>query len=236
MRKNCLALAIMLSALPFTAFAQEAEQEEASSSPFTWNAAVASEYLFRGISQTDDRPAIQLGADYSFSNGIYVGTWASNVHFGEGTDAEVDTYIGFNKDLSDTVNADLMLTRYNYVGEPDGVNYAYNELIGKIEFNEQYAVTLGYTNNFLNLDEDSLYVGVAGSWELGRDINLSASAGYTKSHGDLPSYADYSVGLDRNFGPINASLQYITTSGSAEEYFGVDNAEDKFVLMFSYGL
>ena len=82
MRKQMISLAL-LALMPLAAQAQEDD-----GSGFNWNAAATSEYMFRGISQTDDKPAIQLGAGYSFSNGIYVGGWASNVDFGESTDAE----------------------------------------------------------------------------------------------------------------------------------------------------
>jgi hypothetical protein len=40
---------------------------------------LVSDYIFRGISQTQRQPAIQGGFDYSHASGFYVGTWASNV-------------------------------------------------------------------------------------------------------------------------------------------------------------
>jgi uncharacterized protein (TIGR02001 family) len=48
----------------------------AHTSPATW---LASDYVFRGISQSQRQPAIQGGFDYSHASGFYVGTWASNV-------------------------------------------------------------------------------------------------------------------------------------------------------------
>ena len=129
-RKQLISLAL-LAMMPLAAQAQEEDE-----SGFNWNAAATSEYLFRGISQTDDHPAIQAGAGYSWSNGLYLGAWASNVDCGEDTDAEVDTFIGWNGDVTESVNLDVQLVRYNYIGEPAGVDYAYNELIGKATFAE----------------------------------------------------------------------------------------------------
>ena len=232
MRKQLISLAL-LALMPLAAQAQDEDD-----SGFNWNAAATSEYMFRGISQTDDHPAIQAGAGYSFSNGIYLGAWASNVDFGEDTDAEVDTFVGWNGDLNDTVNLDVQLVRYNYVGEPDGVDYAYNELIGKATFAENYSVTLGYTNDFLASDTDSIYAAVGGSWDVGNDINLTAGLGYTTVDEDLSSedgYVDYSIGVNRDFGPVNIGLGYIGTDNSAENLFGKDNAEEKFVLTFAIG-
>lgn len=232
MRKQLISLAL-LTLMPLAAQAQDED-----GSGFNWNAAATSEYMFRGISQTDDHPAIQAGAGYSWSNGLYVGAWASNVDFGDGTDAEVDAFIGWNGDLSDNVNLDVQLNRYNYVGEPDGVDYAYNELIGKLTFAGNYSATLGYTNDFLATDTDSIYVAVGGSWDVGNDINLTASLGYTTVDKALSSedgYLDYSIGVNRDFGPVNVGLGYVGADKSGEKLFGKDNAEDKFVLTFSIG-
>ncbi len=229
MRKQLISMAL-LALMPLAAQAQEDD-----GSGFNWNAAATSEYMFRGISQTDDGPALQAGAGYSFSNGFYVGGWASNIDFGDDTDAEIDTFVGWNGDLNDNLNLDVQLIRYNYVGEPDGVDYAYNELVGKLSFAENYSATLGYTNDFLNTDTDSFYAAVGGSWTVGNEVNLTAGLGYTTVQGPEDGYLDYSVGVNRDFGPVNIGLGYIGTDSSGEDLFGEDNAEDKFVLTFAVG-
>src|SRR5215210_5001131 len=45
----------------------------------TGNIGVFSQYIFRGLTQTDKDPALQGGFDYSHRSGFYVGTWASNI-------------------------------------------------------------------------------------------------------------------------------------------------------------
>lgn len=229
MRKHMISMAL-LALMPFAAQAQEDD-----GSGFSWNAAATSEYMFRGISQTDDQPAVQLGAGYSFSNGIYIGAWASNVDFGESTDAEVDTFVGWNGDVNETLNLDVQLVRYNYIGEPTGVDYAYNELIGKATIAENYTVSLGYTNDYLNTSENSVYTAVGGSWDVGNEVSLTAGLGYTTNSGPLDNYADYSVGVNRDFGPVNIGVGYIGTDNKGETIFGKDNAEDKFVVTFAFG-
>ena len=210
-------------------------QDDEASGGFGWNAALTSEYLYRGVSQSDDHPALQLDASYGFASGFYVGAWASNVDFGDSTDAEIDTFVGWNGDLADGVNLDVQVNRYNYLNQPSDVDYAYNELIGKLTFDEQYGVTLGYTNDYLALGESSTYLAVDGSWEVGEGIDFTAGAAYTRNSGGLPGYADYSVGLNRDFGPVNVALQYVGTNARAEELFGDDAAEDTFVLTLSTG-
>lgn len=45
----------------------------------TWNATLATQYIFRGLTQTNGKPALQGGLDYSRRSGLYAGTWLSNV-------------------------------------------------------------------------------------------------------------------------------------------------------------
>ena len=62
----------------------------------TGNAAITNNYIWRGVTQTNDQAAGQGGLDYSFGPGFYVGTWLSNVDFsGLGDGTEVDLYAGW---------------------------------------------------------------------------------------------------------------------------------------------
>jgi uncharacterized protein (TIGR02001 family) len=74
MKKSLIALALV-GAFAAPAFAEEAAPP---GSPDRQRRLV-SDYIFRGISQTQNQPAIQGGFDYNHASGFYVGTWASNV-------------------------------------------------------------------------------------------------------------------------------------------------------------
>ena len=71
------------------------------SSPFTFSANVnaATDYYFRGLTQTWGRPAIQGGFDASHTSGLYAGFWASNVSGNQfaGGSLETDWYGGYNQ-------------------------------------------------------------------------------------------------------------------------------------------
>ena len=55
----------------------------------SYNIGLASDYVFRGVSQTDENAQIFGGVDLTAGK-FYAGTWASNVDFGDDTDAEID--------------------------------------------------------------------------------------------------------------------------------------------------
>jgi uncharacterized protein (TIGR02001 family) len=86
-----------------SAFAQTPAPE--SDHTFTANVGLFSNYIFRGISQTGGKPAIQGGFDWSHSSGFYLGTWASNVSWLEDfglynrSSLEWDFYGGYKANL-----------------------------------------------------------------------------------------------------------------------------------------
>ena len=231
MTRKTLLVGALLAVLPTAAFAEG----------FNWNATLASDYLYRGIDQNDDQPALQLGAGYGFSNGLYIGAWGSNVDFGDGsTDIEIDTFIGWSGELSDAGSLDVQLVRYNYLNEPNGTDYAYNELITKVGFAENYTFTFGYTNDYFNAGDNSFYYNLGGSWGFAEHYTFNAGVGYTTIHGDLKTvgglenFVDYNVGVSRAFGPATVSLGYVGTNGAAEDNFGPDNSENKVLLTVGF--
>lgn len=109
------AIAVLLAVAP-AAFAQDVAEEEAGS-PFAWNAALTSEYVWRGVSQSNEDVAFQTGLTYTSPIGVYATVWGSNVDFGAGDpDFEVDGIVGFNTDFGDKVNFDVSVIRYMYPG------------------------------------------------------------------------------------------------------------------------
>jgi uncharacterized protein (TIGR02001 family) len=226
--------AALLLALPAVGHAQDAEEEE---SAFSWSIAATTDYVFRGVSQSDGDGALQIGLGYELGSGFYVGVWGSNIDFGDGPNIELDTFIGWNHDFNESWNFDVMLNRYNYLGDEDvdsDYDGNYNELISKVTYAEMISFTLGYTNDVYALDEDGWYYGLAGTWEVGHGFSLGAGVGLSTFASDtgIEDYTDWNVSLSRDFGPVNAAIGYYDTDSDGEYNFG-DNAEDRVVLTLS---
>lgn len=226
MQKNLKAaiLAALLAA-PAVSFAQEAEE-----SNFSWNAGIVSDYVFRGVSQSNRDVAFQGGVDYAFGDsGFYAGVWGSNVDFQDsyGPSVELDAYVGYNTDLGDKFNLDVMLTRYTYHGsESIYGNIDYNELITKFSMNDVATLTVGYTNDYSNTGENVTYVNLGNSWDLGNDYSLNAAFGRTFS--DFGDYNDWNVGVSKSFGALEFGLNYYDTNLNF-------NASDSVVLSVKIG-
>lgn len=118
------ALPFMLS--PAAAFAQTG----AAPPPVvtvSGSAAVVSDYRFRGVSQSDDRPAVQAGLTIAHASGLYVGTWASSLAgwgtFG-GANMELDLIGGYKTRIGAAGTLDIGLTWYLYPGGAAKTDFA----------------------------------------------------------------------------------------------------------------
>jgi uncharacterized protein (TIGR02001 family) len=129
LQKSALALAAS-SLLASAAFAQTAPAAEApEASPITANVTVVNDYRYRGMTQSNYKPAIQGGFDYAHESGFYIGNWNSSISWigdsypagsGGRTSApsapiEMDFYAGFKKELIGAGFAsDLGVLQYYY--------------------------------------------------------------------------------------------------------------------------
>ncbi|PKG82060.1 hypothetical protein CXF85_14180 [Colwellia sp. 75C3] len=93
-----------------------------------------SDYLFNGVSQTNEKPALQVSIDWAGDNGMYVGAWGSNVKFGEGTNLEADAYVGYYTALTSSINLDAGVAQYTYHGADISSDYNYAEAWTKFNY------------------------------------------------------------------------------------------------------
>ncbi|HBK44932.1 MAG TPA: hypothetical protein DDZ67_00555 [Xanthomonadaceae bacterium] len=233
MKSHALGCAVMFALFSLSTTAVAQDQEEESSSPFSGTFAVTNDYVFRGVSQTNEDPAFQAGLTYTSPIGLYVGTWASNVDFGPGDpDWEVDGFVGYAVDFSENWNFDVVLNRYNYPGA--GASN-YNELITKTTFLDTYSLTVAYTDDVYGLDEDSFYYALDASWSLPQDFSFGLHVGRTTYASALDEfykdYTDYAATVGKTFGPLDLSVGYYDTSRSAEYGFGKQNSDGRVAVV-----
>ena len=222
-----LATAAVLSLASFAASAQQAD------SPYSWNVTAVSDYVFRGVSQTDEDPTLQAGFTYTSPVGLYAGVWGSGVDFGPGDPStELDYLIGYGVDVTDSVNFDVLLNRYTYLGASE-LNY--NELITTTTFADQYKLTVAYSNDVWNSGTDGWYYGVGGEWALPQEFTLAANVGRsTFEQGIAKDYTDFNIGVSRQFGLFNLGLGYHGTDGNGRDNSG-KLADNRVVFTVAIG-
>jgi uncharacterized protein (TIGR02001 family) len=176
---------------------------------------VVSDYDFRGISQTAEDPAFQLGLNYAHESGFYAGLWGSNVDFGlSDPDIEVDAFAGFTGgDAAESFGYDLGVVYYTYVSASD---FNYPEIYAGIS-KGFFSGKVWYSWDFGGLSESAYYVEGNGTFPLA-DSGFSFVAHVGYSGGDYwdtfygDGYFDWSAGFTKSFGNFALALKYIDGS------------------------
>ena len=249
MKKSLLATALMAAST-------------ATVAEISGNVALVTDYVFRGISQTDNGPAIQGGFDYAHDSGFYVGTWASNVSeefFKGGTcsagtkgcddpQIELDLYAGYSGEYKG-FGYDIGYLRYEYPG------------FGTADTNEYYisgsysdfSLSFNYSDelNFLPSNQSAWYM--KGAYETTLpwyDIGFSAHVGH--SYGDAfdigasdvargdsgfaDSYTDWSLGVSKSFYGVDLGLTYTDLDLSSKDDCKADFCDSKIIFSVSKSL
>lgn len=157
--------------------------------------AFATDYVYRGVSQTDEDVALQSSLDWGHDSGVYLGFWGSNVDFKDGSSQiELDVYGGFANEYAG-VTYDVMVLGYIYPGADDALDQDFVE----------FSLAAGYDFEIL-----SASAGVA----ISPDFYASSGVGTHITAGvgipiPLDLLAKYNIAVDSNFG-----YQDISSGGS----------------------
>jgi len=254
MKKSLVALAIV------GAFAAPAFAEEAPASPHsvTANVTLASDYIFRGVSQSQSQPAIQGGFDYSHASGVYVGTWASNVGWVTRSDysakdnnsMEWDFYAGYRGGFAEDFTYDVGAIKYYYPGSGNSNATAdstevYAAVGWKfITLKYSYAVSsylFGWTGSAGEKTRGSGYIDLSANYDLGNGWGINGHVGHQDIKDNTnASYTDWKLGVTKDVGFGVVGLAYTGTdaegcgtTSNAYCWNGKDVASDTGVLTFT---
>ena len=249
MRKSLLSLAVLSTlAMPALSFADEATPavapapEAAPVNTVAYNVGLYSQYIFRGLTQTANKPAIQGGVDYTNISGFYLGTWASNVSWLEdaalgghtsgyqNSSLELDLYGGYRGAIKD-VAYDVGLLQYVYPGTP-------NAGVARAETTEVYgALTYKWVTaklsvavsdkvfGFVNAS-GTYYADITANYPITDTITAIAHVGRQEYSGsvngtnnDVNSYTDWKIGASKAFANgVTVGAYYTDTNAKVSAY------------------
>lgn len=173
---------------------------------------LASDYDFRGITQTARDPALQASLDWSSESGFYLGAWASNVDFGDGTESEfeLDLIGGLAGNLTDDFGYDIGLARYNYFDDGDDIDYT--EYYLGLSY-KAVSVKYWYATDFVNSGDGANYLEANVELPLPNDFTLGLHVGRSSGAywGD-DQYTDYSIGIGKTVGNFDLGLKWVDGS------------------------
>jgi uncharacterized protein (TIGR02001 family) len=246
MRKSLLLLAVIGTLGSQAVFAEEAAPAAAAPAAETpaytlaYNVGLYSQYIFRGLTQTANKLAVQGGVDFTHSSGFYLGSWGSNISWLEDYTApgydnsslELDLYGGYRGAIKD-VSYDVGLLQYVYPGslrtsaqaraETTEVygSLAYKWVTAKLSV----AVSDGVFAN--RQARGTYYADLTANYPLTDTVTLTAhvgrqeynSTGSDSALNDNYSYTDWKLGASKAFANgVTVGGYYTDTNGKAAGY------------------
>jgi len=200
---------------------------------FTANVTAVSDYSFRGISQTDNNPALQGSIEAaitmnSFLTG-YMSAWGSNVKFepppdtgNDKANAEIDYTIGFRGTV-DSFGWDLKFIYYAYPGATSSLNYDYTEFAAAVNYDFGFVIpTIGVNRATTFYGNSGKATYVYGGVKVPIPFTefsprILANVGRQKIENNtafgVPDYTDWNIGLFATFfGALDVGIQYVDTN------------------------
>jgi uncharacterized protein (TIGR02001 family) len=149
----------------------------AHAGPFTGNMSATNNYIWRGLTQTNDQAALQGGLDYDFGNNLAIGTWVSNVDFGgaNGKGTELDLYGSYNFNLGKDMGLSVGAINYRYPTQ-SGLDFteafakfSYQKFVAGLYFTVDKSGTASNTND--------VYFTAGYTFEFSKDKSLAVTVG-----------------------------------------------------------
>ncbi len=195
------------------------------------NVAMTTDYVFRGVTQTSEDPALQGGFDINHESGFYVGTWGSNINYGGGDPAhlEIDYYAGFANELSNGLSYDLAYLYYTYPGVDGNLKYDFGEFKLGLGY-EMFSAEYYYANHSFGGGGKAHYFSLDADFELGQGFSGGLHVG-RQNFDDATSvdYTDWSVSVGKSVMGVDLSLAYTDTDQDNAENI----ADGRVVFMIS---
>ena len=205
---------------------------------FSADVAITTDYAFRGISQTNEGPAIQGG--FGWTKGfavsdsqnveVFANIWGSNVDFSDGDKAHIELdYSGGIRTEINGISLEALAIYYSYPQAPGSLNYDYFEAGFGIGYDFK-VVSVGtqflWSPDFFGGIGDAYYisgdVSVPLPWKLSLDGHIGGSI-FDDSTAD--DYLDWSIGISREILGFNFSLAYVDTDLS-----NLDIADERVIF------
>lgn len=185
---------------------------------FSANITVTSDYIVRGISMTNEGPAIQGGLDWENGTGLYIGTWGSNVEFGNDASSEIDVYAGYRGAIG-AFRYELGATYYWYPATTvSGLSFWDTHLDVGYDFGPaalNFGVAYSPDNFGPTVNDAALYYSVDLAIPVAEMVSLSGGIGYSKLESAV-NYKDWNAGATfRVYDWFSADARYYDSDNAA---------------------
>jgi uncharacterized protein (TIGR02001 family) len=200
----------------------------------TGNFGIYSQYVFRGLTQTDEKPAFQGGFDFAHKNGLYLGTWGSNISWlhdsglcSHGCSLEWDIYGGWKYAFNDDWGMDVGVLYYWYPGsyvsgatKPDTteIYIAGSWKWASLKYSYSVDHTFGIPDNAWYLDLSANYP-ITDAWTFNAHVGRQEYQGSTNgTSNSVLNYTDWKLGVTYAINGWNIGAYYSDTNANSSVY------------------
>ena len=216
----------------------------ASDFTITGNAGVWSQYRFRGISQSDNKPVVQGTFTVAHASGFYISAWGSSASANNAVNlggTEIDVYGGYSHTFAKSgVTLDGGLYGYIYPGSQHavGLSESYYEVYGDVakafgpitaKAGVNFAPNQSYFKDFQTTTRHNVYeFGELGLAVPNTALSLHSHLGHTGGGLDYvgKQYLDYTVGATYKWKALSFDLSVVGTNLSKNDTRAFDEALD----------
>ena len=185
------------------------------------NAAIQTDYIWRGMTQNNGENSVNVGLDVDFENGFYVGTWGAAVGVGN-SNLELDYYGGYTFEMGGIgVNIGAIQVKY------DGDN--------QYDFSENYialSLPMNVGLHFSEGDELGDYAEISWGMDVGAGSLAIAYGDMDSSNGNADGGSHTTIGYSIPAGDLTVDLSYSDFSGDTNAN-GTMADQDAVVLTIS---
>lgn len=194
---------------------------EATYAQFSGSAALTTDYVWRGSSQTREAPAAQVGMKYAHSSGFYASAWGSNVKFipANGAASEFDLALGWSGKASDDWAVDAYLLRYQYPSATIDLNW--NELNVSATWQDRLWVAVGHSDDAMASQTNGTWTQLGARHAVNDQWRIEGAVShYVLDSQYADSYSHASLGAIWTFSkPFEARLTLHGTDQAAKRLF-----------------
>lgn len=209
--------------------------QNTSAAEFGGYVALTTDYVKRGVTQSDEQPALQLGAEMNFRNGFFLGAWASTIDIENGPsrqrDLEIDYYFGYAFDATDSWRLTASAIAYNYPGQTGNVNYDYEELLLEGNFKDRVWLGFAYSPDLYNSGYSATNIELYTEWPIGGIWAIGGGLGqYDASNLTGSDYHYWQMGVTASLRWANVDLRYHDTDKSVPIISTPDRSQSRVAL------
>lgn len=199
------------------------------------------DYVFRGVSQSNEKPTLQAGLDYAHPGGFFSGVFVARTEyparpFGSNQgQVEIDAYLGYRRETSPDWSWDVAMVRYEFADSTD-FDYSYNELAANFHFRDILRFGATVSNDAEAGGEYGWTTEIELRQPLGDRFQMSGSLGHYELKQDgWVDYLYWDLGISTEVGAFTFDVRYFDSSSGARSFNDPQLTRSRLVGSVSVG-